>query len=119
MHLNRFYGVQDLMHMPNADMAFWASRAWVNPPNPAIGQPVTSATTFTPIAPITQLNGANTVTTIVPPFVGFVGKITVIANAALVFNTGGTAGSAIGAAVTAATGRAYDLVYDGTTWYVN
>lgn len=105
--------------MPNADLARFGSRSWINPPGGGIGATITSSTTFTPTAPVHHIAGANTITTVVPPYVGFTGKITLIADAAFVLNTGGTAGSAIGAAVTATTGRTIDLVYDGSTWYAS
>lgn len=105
--------------MPNADLAFWGARAWPNPPGGGIGQTIASAATFTPVAPVHHLSGVGTVTTIVPPYTGFTGKITVIADGIMVFNTGGTAGSAIGATVTTVAARAYELVYDGAVWYVN
>lgn len=103
--------------MPNADLVTWSSRAGINPPGGFVGMALASSTTITPPAPFFHVTGTSTITTIVPPFVGFVGKITIIADAAFVLNTGGTAGSAIGTAVTAVAAQAMDLTYDGSTWY--
>jgi hypothetical protein len=103
--------------MPNTDLQKWASRAGINPPGGFVGVPVASSTTITPTGPIFHVTGTSTITTIVPPFTGFIGKLTIIADGAFVLNTGGTAGSAIGTAVTAVASQAMDLVFDGSTWY--
>lgn len=103
--------------MPNTDYGIWASGAGVNPGSPLVGAALASSTTLTPTSPIHHITGTSAITTIVPPYAGFQGRITLIADAAFTLAGSGTAGSDISTALTAVSGQAVDLVYDGATWY--
>lgn len=101
----------------NIDMGIWASQVGRNPPGGFVGTVIASAATIAPNKPIHHVSGTGTITNITLPFTGFVGKICLIADAAWVLNTGGTAGSAIGTVVTAVAAQAIELTFDGSVWY--
>lgn len=102
--------------MPNTDLANWGSKAGINPPGGYLGPNIASSATVTPTAPLHHVTGTASITTIALPYTGFVGAITFIADGAWTMTTGGTAGTDISTVVTAVSGQALDMVYDGTIW---
>lgn len=103
--------------MPNVDYGIWGAKAGINPPGGFVGPILASSNTIVPTHPIHHVSGTEAITNITLPWTGFVGTLTLIADAAFTMATGGTAGSAIGTAVTAVAGQALDMVFDGATWY--
>lgn len=104
--------------MPNVDLQLFASQAWLNPPGGVVGAILASSATITITSPIHHVSGTEQITTIVPPATGFLGNITLIADGAFTFATGGTAPNAISTALTAVASQCVDLVHDGTNWTV-
>jgi len=100
--------------MPDADLAKFASRAWINPPGGAEGSTLASAATITLSHPVHKLTGAVSCTTINPPFTGFVGHVTLVPTGAAPFATGGN----IAAAFTATANVPIIGYYDGSLWYL-
>jgi hypothetical protein len=107
----------DLLHMPNVDLAAWASSAWINPPGGGIGPLLTAATTLAPTFPIHHVSSAATITDITLPWTGFQGRIILLADGAFVLNTGGTSGVAISRAITGTSGQPIEVIYDGSIWH--
>lgn len=99
------------------DVSVWGAGAAQNPPGGMVGLALASSTTISPTSPIHHVTGTSAITTITQPYVGFVGRLTLIADGAWTLATGGTAGSDIATALTAVSGQAVDLVFDGTTFY--
>lgn len=114
--MKRFFELCRELGMPDIDYGVWGSGVGANPGG-FVGKLLASTTTLTPTAPIHHVNGTSAITTIVPPYTGFVGRITLIADAAWTLAAGGTSGSDIATALTAVSGQALDLVFDGSTWF--
>lgn len=114
--MKRFYSVQHLLHMPNSDLANFSDYG-INPPGQKVGAILASSATITLTHPIQHVSGTESVSTIVPPFTGFLGRVTLIADGAFTFTTGGTAPNAISTVFTAVSGQAVDIVHDGAKWF--
>lgn len=111
--MRRFWEVQDILAMPDADLAKFAARAAINPPGQFEGVAIASAATITLSHPVHKVTGTTNVSTINPPYTGFVGICTIVPTGALPLVTGGN----IAVAVTATANRMFDIYYDGSLWY--